>query len=51
MNMSTKQLQDKLLASLDEKEEMETRIEDLGKSGTLPCHMHILCSAMVPYLC
>lgn len=30
MNMTSKQMQEKLLASLDEKEEMEIRIEDLG---------------------
>ena len=30
MNMSSKQMQEKLLASLDEREEMEIRIEDLG---------------------
>lgn len=30
MNMTSKQMQEKLLASLDEREEMEIRIEDLG---------------------
>ena len=30
MNMTSKQMQERLLASLDEREEMETRIEDLG---------------------
>ena len=32
MNMTSKQMQEKLLASLDEREEMEIRIEDLGQS-------------------
>ena len=31
MNMSSKQMQEKLLAFLDEREEMESKIEDLGK--------------------
>ena len=31
MNMTSKQMQERLLASLDEREEMENRIEDLGK--------------------
>ena len=32
MNTSTKQLQEQLLSWLDEREEMESKIEDLGQS-------------------
>ena len=40
MNMSSKQMQEKLLASLDEREEMETRIEDLGQSQHVANMLH-----------
>ena len=32
MNMTSKQMQERLLAFLDEREEMEIKIEDLGRS-------------------
>ena len=48
MNMTTKQMQEKLLVWLDEREEMEIRIEDLGELIIVYIiHKHFLCL----YLC
>ena len=56
MNMSSKQMQEKLLASLDEREEMETRIEDLGQSQHVAKHTaqsptHYIVACTVVHIC